>query len=203
MAKKKIDFKKYADMHEETELTGKDGTKVKVRDHISYENKIEMCREILENCIMIHDDSCCYENVNINAERIKAIMKYYTDVPVDDVQATEVCDFVINNELIGAIRDYIYHDYIEAEDVYITMLNMVMDTTNDDMSLKKAVKKSFGSILTGEDITETFAKAEATSNVLFDALGALRKQEKQKEENIDHGKLSVGGNVINFAKKTE
>ena len=201
MRKKKIDFKKYADMHEETTLTGKDGTEITVRNHISYEDKVNMCREILENCIMIHDDSCCYESVSINAERIKAVMKYYTNVPVDDAEASAVCDFVINNELIGQIRDYIYQDYMEAEDVYITMLNMVMDTSTDDMSLKKAIKTSFGFLFNGEDVTESLAKAEITKNTMFKALDAINKREQEEASRIDGGRLNVGGNILNFARR--
>lgn len=201
MRKKKIDFKKYADMHEETTLTGKDGTEITVRDHISYEDKVNMCREILENCIMIHDDSCCYESVSINAERIKAVMKYYTNVPVDDAEASAVCDFVINNELIKPIREYIYNDYMEAEDVYITMLNMVMDTSTDDMSLKKAIKTSFGFLFNGEDITESLAKAEMTKDTMFKALDAINKKEQEEKKKIDDGKLKVGNNILNFARK--
>ena len=201
MRKKKIDFKKYADMHEETTLTGKDGTEITVRNHISYEDKVNMCREILENCIMIHDDSCCYESVSINAERIKAVVKYYTNVPVDDAEANDVCDFVINNELISQIRDYIYQDYMEAEDVYITMLNMVMDTFTDDMSLKKAIKTSFGFLFNGEDITESLAKAEMTKDTMFKALDAINKKEQEEANKMDGGRLNVGGNILNFARR--
>ena len=203
MRKIKVNFKKYADTHEETELIGKDGTKIIVRNHIPYEDKIQLCRDVIENCVMIHDDSCCYEGIDISAERIKAIVKYYTNVNTEDADANAVCDFVINNDLIGQIRDYIHDDFYEMEDIYVNMINMVMDTYEDDMSLKKAIRRSFGFLFTGEDITESMAKAEATSSILFDALGALRKAEKEKEEKIDAGKLSVGGNIINFAKKTE
>ena len=199
----KIDFKKYADRHEETELVGNDGTKIVVRSHIPYEDKMQLCRDIIENCIMIHDDSICYENVGIEAERIKAIVTYYTNVNTEGAEAGAVVDFVVNNGLRPQIMEYIEEDYNTTEDLYITIHNMVIDTYTDDMSLKKAIRKSFGFLLTGEDITESLAKAEATSGVLFDALNALRDKEKEKEEKIDHGKLSVGGNIINFAKKKE
>ena len=197
MKKKKINFKKYADMHEETELVGKDGTSITVRNHISYADKVQMAKEVIENCVMIHDDSCCYESHMIYAEKIKAMMKYYTDVPVDDVSAEEVADFVINNDLIDAIQEYIHDDYYQAEDVYVTMMNMVMDTYADDMSLKKAIKTSFGFLFNGEDITESLAKAEMTKDTMFKALDAINK----KEQEVNGGELTVGGKILNFAKK--
>lgn len=201
MRQKKINFKKYAGAHEEKELTGKDGTVIVVRDHISYEDKIQMARDVIENCVMIHDDSCCYESHMIYAEKIKAMVKYYTNVVVDEATAEEVCDFMINNGLIGQLREFIHDDYYEAEDVYVTMLNMVLETYDDDMSLRKAIKTSFGFLFNGEDITESMAKAELTKDTLFKALDAINQKEQEASENMDNGKLKVGNNILNFARK--
>ena len=201
MKKKAIDFKKYADMHENKEIVGTDGTKVVVRDHISYANKVAMAVALVEANVMIHDDSVCYESFAMPAERIKGIMKYYTDVPVDDADAQEVADFAINNGLIGQIRDYIHDDYYEFEDVFVTLIRSVMDNYEDDQSLAKAIKTSFGFLFTGEDVTETLAKAEAAKDTVFDALGALREKEAQDESKIKDGKLKVEGKLLNFSKK--
>ena len=201
MKKKKINFNKYADAHDEKEITGKDGTVIVVRDHISYADKVQMARDVIENCVMIHDDSCCYESHMIYAERIKAMVHYYTNIQVDGADAQDVADFVINNGLIGQIRDYIHDDYIEAEDIYVALMTMVMDTYTDDMSLKKAIKTSFGFLFNGEDITESMAKAELTKDTLFKALDAINKKEQEEKEKIDDGKLKVGNNILNFARK--
>lgn len=201
MKKKAIDFKKYADMHENKEIVGTDGTKVVVRDHISYANKVAMAVALVEANVMIHDDSVCYESFAMPAERIKGIMKYYTDVPVDDADAQEVADFAINNGLIGQIRDYIHDDYYEFEDVFVTLIRSVMDNYEDDQSLAKAIKTSFGFLFTGEDVTETLAKAEAAKDTVFDALGALWEKEAQDESKMKDGKLKVEGKLLNFAKK--
>ena len=188
-------------MHEETELTGKDGTVIVAMDHISYADKVNMAKDVIENCVMIHDDSCCYESHMIYAEKIKAMVKYYTNVHVDEASAEEVCDFMINNGLISQLRDYIHDDYYEAEDVYVSMINMVMETYDDDMSLKKAIKTSFGFLFNGEDITESLAKAELTKDTMFKALDAINKKEQEEKKKIDDGKLKVGNNILNFARK--
>ena len=201
MRKKKIDFKKYTDMHESAELTGKDGTKIQVRNHISYADKQEMAREIVENYVMTHDDSISYESYELPAARIMMIMKYYTDVPVDGADAGMVADFAINNELIGPIREYIHDDYYEFEDIYVTLIRSVMDNYDDDRSLKKAIKTSFGFLFNGEDITESLAKAEITKDTMFRALDALNQKEKEESEKMNNGKLNVGGNIISFARK--
>ena len=201
MRKKKIDFKKYADMHDETELTGKDGTAIVVRSNISYADKIEMAKWIVENYVMIHDDSISYESYELPAAMIMAVMKYYTNVPVDDADLYDVADFAINNGLIGQIREYIHDDYYEFEDIYVTMIRGVMDNYDDDQSLKKAIKTSFGFLFNGEDITESLAKAEMTRDTMFKALNALNQKEKEESEKVNNGKLNVGGNIISFAKK--
>lgn len=201
MQKKKIDFKKYADMHEDIELTGKDGTAVTVRDHISYANKVAMAKEIVENNVMIHDDSISYKNYRMRAEQIKAVMKYYTNVPVDDADAYEVADFVINNELLWPICEHIRADYDEYTEIFARMIEGVMSNYDDDQSLKKAIKTSFGFLFNGEDVTESLAKAEMTKDTMFKALDALNKKEKEESEKINNGKLNVGGNVISFAKR--
>lgn len=201
MRTKKIDFKKYSNMHEENELVGSDGVKITVRNHISYADKVQMAKDVIENCVMIHDDSCCYEGVDIYAEKIKALVKYYTNLNVDNASAYEVADFVINNNLIGQIRDYIHNDYYEAEDIYVTMLKMVFETYTDDMSIKKAIKTSFGFLFNGEDVTESLAKAEMTKDTMFKALNALNKKEEEEQRKIKDGQLNVGGNIISFAKR--
>lgn len=201
MKSKKINFKKYADMHDEKEITGKDGTVILVKNHISYADKVQMARDVIENCVMIHDDSCCYESHDIHAERIKAMVRYYTNVQVDDATADEVADFMINNEFLGQVREYIHDDYFEAEDIYITLMNMVMEVYTDDMSLKKAIKTSFGFLFNGEDITESLAKAEMTKDTMFKALDAINKKEQEEKEKIDDGRLKVGNNILNFARK--
>lgn len=201
MRKKKIDFKKYADMHEEREMTGKDGTVIVVRNHISYEDKVQMAKDVIENYIMVHDDSCCYESYDIYAAKIMVIAKYYTNINTDDAEPYDVANFLINNELLEPIREYIHDDYFEAEDVYIAMLNAVEETYEDDMSLKKAIKTSFGFLFNGEDITESMAKAEMTKDTMYKALNALNQKEKEESEKMNDGKLNVGGNIISFAKR--
>lgn len=201
MRKKKIDFKKYADMHEEAELTGKDGVQIIVRSHISYADKIQMAKDVIENYVMIHDDSISYESHELPAAQIMAIMKYYTNVPVDDAEIFDVADFAINNELIDPIREYIYNDYFEYIDIYETMLRSVMNNYDDDQSLKKAIKTSFAFLFNGEDITESMAKAEIAKDTMFKALDALNQKEKEESEKVNNGKLNVGGNIISFAKR--
>lgn len=201
MEKRKIDMSKYADMHDEVTIKGKNDIEVKVRTHIPYEEKDAMAHELVENLAMIHDDSCIYLSPACDRFRIFMIVKYYTDVDVEGEDINNVVDFVINNELYDQIRDAISKDLDHVFDIYYSLYEALDTTYADDKSLTKAVRTSFGFLFNGEDITESLAKAEAMKDTVYEAIGALRKVEKEKEEKLDHGTLTIGGNVINFAKK--
>ena len=201
MKKHKIEFKKYADMHDEVKVVGKDGTEVMVRTHIPYEEKVKLVREMLEEGMMIHDDSLIYEGYLMQAIQMKKILEYYTDVKVDNIAPEVIADFMVNNEIIGDIEDAIYKDWCAVQDIFFPMMNSVADTYQDDRSLTKALRTSFGFLFNGEDITESLAKAEATKDTMYKALGALREKEQEEKEKINNGKLMIGDNIINFAKR--
>ena len=201
MRKHKIDFKKYADMHDEVEVTGKDGTKVKVRTHIPYEDKLKIAQEIIEQGLMIHDDSICYEGHLMQAIKMKKVLEYYTDVKTDDVEPEVVADFLINNEIWDEIDNVIYKDWFSVQDIFFPMMSGVIDTYQDDRGLTKAIRTSFGFLFNGEDITESLAKAEATKDTLYKAIGALNEKEKEEQEKINNGKLMIGNNILNFSKR--
>lgn len=203
MEKHKIDLSKYADMHEEKTITGKDNTEVVVRDHIPYEQKEVMATEMAERVLMEHDDSCMYTSNAYDKVEKYLLLKYYTNVDVEEEDIDNVVDFMVNNEIIGDIIAFVWNDFDIVLDIFERIESSLKKTYEDDHSLTKAIRTSFGFLFTGEDITESMAKAEATSGVLMDALNALRDADKKKEETIDKGKLTVGGNIINFAKKKE
>lgn len=201
MQKTKIDMSKYADMHEEKVLTGKDGQTVTVRNHISCADKEAMAQEIAENVLTIHDDSCVYESYRYEVVKKYFIAKYYTDIDTDGVTEEEVADFLVNNELLGAIVAIIGVDFGVVLEIYELIKDAYIETYEDDKSLTKAIRTSFGFLFNGEDLTESMAKAEKTNSVLMNALEALQNKENEKSQKVDNGKLTIGGNIINFAKK--
>lgn len=201
MQKTKIDMSKYADMHEEKVLTGKDGHTITVRNHISYADKEAMAQEMAENVLTIHDDSCVYESYRYEVVKKYFIAKYYTDIDTDGVTEEEVADFLVNNELLGAIVAIIGVDFGVVLEIYELIKDAYIETYGDDKSLTKAIRTSFGFLFNGEDLTESMAKAEKTNSVLMNALEALQDKENEKSHKVDNGKLTIGGNIINFAKK--
>ncbi len=200
MEKRKIDMGKYADMFVEKTVKGIDGTEITVRNHISYENKELLARELLENTLVIHDNSCAYMSGEMDKAKYSMIMKYYTDVDTDGVDAVDILNFLINNDMIEQIRKVVEEDFDFVMELYYKMFDAIVLIYEDDNSLTKAIRTSFGFLFTGEDITESLAKAEATKDTLNDAMNALREMEKKQQEKIDKGTMKIGGNVISFAK---
>lgn len=201
MRKHKIDFKKYADMHEVMELTGKDGAVVKVRTHIPYEEKEKLAQEVLERALMIHDDSICYAGYMAEAVKMRKAMEYYSDVNVENATDEEVADFLINNELWDKFENAIDDDWMCVMDIYFPMMDGVIESYQDDKGLTKAIRTSFGFLFNGEDITESLAKAEVAKDTVYKALDALNEKEKAEQEKVNNGRLMVGNNIISLAKR--
>lgn len=203
MEKRKYDMSKYADQHTEVRVGGVDGEEIIVRNHIPYEEKEKMATEMAEHMIMIHDDSCVYQSSEYNKFKKYLVAKYYTDIDTDGLTPNEIADFLINNNMWHDVSRVAGWDYAIVEDIYRALYESVKRTYEDDKSISKAMRTSFGFLFNGEDITESIAKAEAVKDMIYEAVGAWRKVEKEKEENIDDGTIKVGGNIINFAKRTE
>lgn len=204
MKKHKITgLKKYAELHEEKALIGNDGVEVTVRTHIPYAQKIAMAQEWVENTVMTHDDSCWYVGYEHRMYEIYLMAKYYTDINTDSATPQEIADFLINDGLIGQIKETLGAEYDEVCDLYYLIRNSFANTFDDDRSLAKAVRTSFGFLFNGEDVTESMAKAEATSGVMMKALDALNKKEKEESEKPNGGKMKVGGTLLNFARRME
>lgn len=202
MKKHKIkSLAKYADLHEEIKLVGKDGTEVMVRTHIPYNEKLELAENMVEAIFMIHDDSCWYLHFEERAIKAKLIVDKYTDLDVDDVSPGPIMDFLINNELYEKLFDAIEEDLNVVENMFVSMQEAVGYTFDDDRSLSKAIRTSFGFLFNGEDITSSLAKAEMTQNTLLDAFSALKKVEQERATQIDNGSLNIDGNIIHFGKK--
>ena len=139
--------------------------------------------------------------IRVNDETKKEMIEYYTDIKTEDIDAKKIADFVINNGIEEKLRDAIRDDWNAVEDIFFSMSRGVMDTYADDRGLTKAIRTSFGFLFNGEDITESLAKAEMTKDTMFKALDAINKKEAESQGKIDDGRLKVGNNILNFARK--
>jgi len=203
MEKRKFDMSNYADMHKEETFEGIDGTKVTVRDHIPYESKNDMARELIERTLVVHDDSCVYTSNEYEKYKIYLVVKYYTDIDTEEADVDDVVNYMINTNVIERVLEFVDKDLEYVTDMFWDLFNALNTVYTDDNSLAKAVRKSFGFLFNGEDITETLARAEDIKDKTFKAFDLLRQAEQDESKNIEDGKMTIGGNIINFAKKDE
>ena len=170
---------------------------------IPYQEKEKMAKEMAEHVLTVHDDSCMFESHEYDKMFRLMVVKYYTDIDTDGVDEYELIDFMTYTGLWNELFEFIESDVSVVINIYQSIVANLIMTYADDKSIAKALRTSFGFLFNGEDITETLAKAEAMKDTVYNAIGAYRQLEQEKEEKINNGKLSVGGAIINFAKKPE
>ena len=200
-----MEKRKY-DIHVEEQLVAniKSGdVSIGAVQHIPYKEKEHMATEMAENVLTIHDDSCMFENHEYDKMFRLMVAKYYTDIDTDGVDEYELLDFMTYTGLWDELFEFIESDVAVVINIYQSIVANLIMTYADDKSITKALRTSFGFLFNGEDVTETLAKAESVKDTVYQAIGAYRQLDKEKEEKINNGRLNVGGAIINFAKKSE
>lgn len=66
-------------------------------------------------------------------------------------------------------------------------------------SVGTLLKKTFGFLLTGEDISESLAKSSEIVNKMVEMVGVFQEHEEDAKKNSPN--VKVGGVALNFAKK--
>lgn len=202
MERIKIDFSAAKELHnQDTFNIG--GASVTVIDHIPVSDKIAFSEEYAALSTVGNEDSkILLQNSAIRVIEVFLMVKYYTNVDVSDADPYDVYDWVINNNAFSVIENYISADFYETKMIADGLLKNILDLYKRDNSLELAAMKSFGSVLNGEDITETVAGGQVLNEELLGLLGKIRSESNAKEDNED-GTINLGGNVINITKKAK
>jgi len=171
---------------------------VTVRDHLSFDERSEMAEEIASMSTMINDD----DEVIMVTHMIDVIyafevVKFYTNVDTTDLTPDVVFDWVVNNGAMNELMDIVAEDLAYVTAMADQMMDNVIAVYEKQHSLGTAIRKSFGFLFSGEDITETLAQSQGLSEQMIDTLEKLKEANKKPTE----GKLNVGGNILNIAKK--
>lgn len=145
---------------------------------------------------MVFDEELGLAYEGYNAELIRAflILAHYTDLDLTELDNPEgrytAYDAIATHGLWDDILDYILVDMDDVHTICMRLANSAKQTYEHRHSLEYRMGKTFGSLLSTENLLETVAKAEGLNSKLIDMLGAVRKEQKHSE---------VGG--IRFAKK--
>lgn len=193
----------------ETIVHGENNTSVAVRSHIPYDQKEAFALEYAAYVNVEDRESLMmYDNYRRDLIEMILIAKYYTNIDVAELSVEDdwrmLHDWIVFNHLDTAIMQVIEHDYDITLCMAVRILNDMQNTYKKVNSLPYLIQKTFGSMFTGEDFSEAFAKASDVNNQMVDMLGAYRDMQQKNntpENQIMGGKLDLGGRVINIAKK--
>lgn len=200
MEKKKFEMK-LGDAYEAMEDVSVGGETIHVRKHIPLEEKMMLASDMVQMTAMPDEELGIVTTSSLEEVcKLYLILKYYTDVDLEGVEAKRVFDWIIGYD--GAERE-IEHivalDYYYVEDMVYTLRDNIKAKHEARHGLAHAVKTTFGFLFDGRDITETLAESREISETMLDTVGRLNEAAKKEEA----GRVKVAGNVINIGKKNK
>ena len=199
MEKKKFKIAGCADLCDEHTIDV-NGEELTVRTHIPLEQKIAMAQDLVAFISLIDDENeIMSESHWYQVSLVYLTVLYYTNADLDDVNASDVFDWMINTGVYDqTLENLVYEDRYYVVEMAQAIYKNISNTYAVEHGLAHAVKKTFGFMFNGEDITETLAKSQAISDKMIDVVGKLNAAEQPKSKD---GVVKVGGNVIRIAKK--
>ena len=132
------------------------------------------------------------------------VAKYYTNIDVSEMAEEKdwklLIDWLTMNGIYHELFSAVEQDYKLVRELYILMRYATYHSYEESHTLSAKIKKSFASLLTDEDITESIAKSEAVNSQMIDMIGAAMEHKENQPAKNDKIALD-GGAVINLAKK--
>lgn len=194
MKKVKVDIKNLIKEAKAVELEIA-GTKIQVRGFLTCDEKIRIASDILANIITVSDESELVSRLSSDfVVNFYYKVKYYTNLDVEDFTAAEVYDFFVSNNKYYDFLDIVADDARFVDRIVEEMYRKIKERSDYEKSVGYNVMKTFGSILNGEDITETLAKSQEVGEEMIRLVGEL------KGRNDTHTPLP-GGVVLDFKRK--
>lgn len=173
---------------------------IHVRTHIPLAEKMMMASDIVQMIEVLDDELGIVTTSSLeDVCELYLILKYYTDVDLEGVEAQQVFDWLVGYGAVDTIRNIIDADYSYVETMMWRLSSNVEAEHRARNSLTHAVKTTFGFLFDGRDITETLAESRAVSDKMLDIVGRLNDTTKKEEA----GRVNVSGNVINIGKKSK
>ena len=127
------------------------------------------------------------------------LLKYATDFPIGELSVEEVYNFALRAQIWDKIQVAINGYVWLVRDMYHSICCNMIRSFEKQHDLGTLLRKTFGFLLTGEDISETLAKSADIVNRMVEVMGVFQEHEDSKMKNSPQ--MKVGGVPLNFAKK--
>lgn len=125
------------------------------------------------------------------------MMRYYTDFDLSEFDGEEgwyqLHDILESHGALEHLYGFLVTDIAKVQRIYETLKTSASKSFEHTHSLNFLARKSFGSLLSTEDITETIAKASDVNNTMVDLMDAFVKLQSPK--NLAHD------NLLQFGKR--
>jgi hypothetical protein len=139
----------------------------------------------------------CYEGYTHETALVFLVMRYYTDFQLDEYDDSEswymLYDILESHGVLDMLYGFLLEDIQKVLKVYEKIKEAAKSTYERDHSLSYLVRKTFGSILSTEDITETIAKSGEVTNTMIQLMGAFNQLQPT---------TNPKGGIVSFAKRT-
>ena len=185
----------------ETEtVTGVDGKSIEVKSAIPYEEKEQMAKEYVAYTTVLDEENyVVYESYQTELIELLLTCKYYTNIDTEEMQDEHswkmLYDYLAANKMLEELRRIVQDDFYRVLGIGSYISDSLKKTFEAKHSLSVRLLKTFGSILTEEDMAETLAKSEEVNSVMLDLIGAY------KEKSTNKTMRTGNGTVVNFSKK--
>lgn len=138
-----------------------------------------------------------YEAYTVELVLVICMLRYYTDLDMTEYESEEgwytLYDILESHGILNHLLARLAPDLERVRAIYATIREASAKTFQHRHSLDYLAKKSFGSLLSTEDITETIAKASDMNNTMVDLVDAFSKLGTP-------GKMATGG-LLQFARR--
>lgn len=181
-------------------VTGADGKTIEVKTEIPYEEKEQMAKEYVAYTTVLDEENyVVYESYQTELIELLLTCKYYTNIDTAEMQDEHswkmLYDYLAANKMLEELRRVVQEDFYRVIGIGSYISDSLKKTFEAKHSLSVRLLKTFGSILTDEDMAETLAKSEEVNSVMLDLIGAY------KEKSANKTMRTGNGTVVNFSKK--
>ena len=168
------------------------GQEVSVKDHISYQEKMDAAEEYVAMAAVFDEDrGLCYMSPYEDAVKKYMKLKIYAGLDISNYSGVEgLCKLMddIDEMPIDEFEEFVDRDWTVLNGLAYTIYYNVECVFEKEHSLEHRVKTSFGFLLDGKDLTQTLAEAREVNEQMIDHLGAIAKVKTQPIDMAQYAK---------------
>ena len=156
---------------------------IQVKKQITYDEKMRYAQEYASYvCAIDESQELMHEAFDDGAIRVYLLVKYYTNIDVDEFEADMETLYDAMLPYMDVVRDACFNDFIDCECIASQYTERAVEIYNKQHSLGQKIKTMLGGLLDTDDIGKVIAESRFVNEEMIDLLQKARDREDQKEE---------------------